>query len=149
MKLKSFLIFIVLSVVSGCTTDGCIVEGCFAGQQYSGEMLVTKKCSGRDWSSSCEYIYTLTNSPTSPNYIEPRLDVFVTDCDGNTLDERRIFFDTILRGKKQTKKVYHEKSEDERGSVINVLRADAGWESYGESKLLQGVHGLEYKWGCN
>ena len=147
MKLRSFLILIILSAVSGCATDG--------GQQYSAQMSVTRNCERSSTIASdipplgyCYYYFKLTNSQTSSNYIEPELKVLVTDCDGNTIVEDRIIFNTILRGKYQTKQEMYKKSEDGT-SLITVLLAESGWEGYGEVKLLQGVHGWEYKWGCN
>jgi hypothetical protein len=146
MKVKSLFALAVLGVMSGCVSDGCLVAGCFAGQQYSAELSISKTC--EEYSSMCGYNYTLTNSPLSSDYIDPELRVFVSDCDGNTIEEETIYFDTIFLGKKQTKSTYHYKSED-GFSKVNILTAESGWEWGDNIKYLKGVHGMEYNLGCS
>jgi len=119
MKIQTIVLSSVIGFLTGCA-------GVSIPSPYTAVLSVTQDCS-KSYSSYCDYSYSLTN--TSPRYIDPQLKVLIVDCEANTLEERIIFFDTILSNKKQTKTVSHPRSED-GGTRILILEGDSGMGYY-------------------
>ena len=113
-------------------------------EAYSGSLDITRECG----KLACVYTYTLTNSEQSGNYIKPRFEALITDCSGNIIEEETIYFDRIMKGRYQKERRSHYQSED--GAVtIKILTAYSGWSDSRKSyKMLDGVHGWTYSWGC-
>lgn len=85
-------VFLLLFFLSGCATLG-----------FDARLDITQDCSG---SYRCKYFATLENTGTIMLPGSTHVTALVLDCDGNTLDEDDFWFDDILVGKKQTKRIH-------------------------------------------
>jgi len=123
MKIQTIFLSSVIGFLTGCAGTSGVSSPL---SPYTAELSISRDCS-KEYSSYCEYSYTLTN--TNARYVDPTLDVLLVDCDNNTLEERTIFFDKILGGKRQTKKYDHPKSDNGRVKLL-LLEGSSGMGYY-------------------
>ncbi len=77
-----------------------ILGGCATTTGRSAELTITKECD----EYRCTYMATMINTGYRL-LLSPRVELLAFDCDGNTIDSHAIYYDEILGGKKQTKRL--------------------------------------------